>query len=148
VNNAGYGLIGGVEQVTIEQSRANFETNFFGTVALIQLVLPAMRRQHGGHIVNVSTIFAAGLSPPGIGYYIASKAALESVSQSLAVEAAPWGIRVTNFQPGPVMTELSREWGDRLSDAEDPRPTLSDELYDWISRGDSPAPQSPAEVAA
>jgi NAD(P)-dependent dehydrogenase (short-subunit alcohol dehydrogenase family) len=147
VNNAGYGLIGGVEQVRIEQSRANFEANFFGTVALIQLVLPVMRRQTGGHIVNVSTIFAAGLSPPAIGYYIATKAALESVCQSLAIEAAPSGIRVTNFQPGPVMTELSRQWGDRLPAGEDPRPTLSDELYDWISRGDGPAPQSPAEVA-
>ncbi|HEY2771710.1 MAG TPA: SDR family oxidoreductase [Solirubrobacteraceae bacterium] len=147
VNNAGYGLIGGVEQVRVEQSRANFEANFFGTVALIQFVLPVMRRHHGGHIVNVSTIFAAGLSPPAIGFYIATKAALEAVSQSLAIEAAPWEIRVTNFQPGPVMTELSREWGDRLSAGEDPRPTLSDELYDWIARGDAPAPQSPAEVA-
>jgi NAD(P)-dependent dehydrogenase (short-subunit alcohol dehydrogenase family) len=147
VNNAGYGLIGGVEQVRIEQSRANFEANFFGTVALIQLVLPLMRGQNGGHIVNVSTIFAAGLSPPAIGFYIATKAALESVVQSLAVEAAPWGISVTNFQPGPVMTELSRQWGDRLPEGEDPRPTLNDELYDWISRGDGPAPQSPAEVA-
>jgi NAD(P)-dependent dehydrogenase (short-subunit alcohol dehydrogenase family) len=147
VNNAGYGLIGGVEQVRIEQSRANFEANFFGTVALIQLALPVMRSQNGGHIVNVSTIFAAGLSPPAIGYYIATKAALESVSQSLAIEAAPWGVKVTNFQPGPVMTELSREWGDRLPADEDPRPTLSEELYDWIGRGDGPAPQSPAEVA-
>jgi NAD(P)-dependent dehydrogenase (short-subunit alcohol dehydrogenase family) len=147
VNNAGYGLIGGVEQVRIEQSRANFEANFFGTVALIQLVLPVMRRQNGGHIVNVSTIFAAGLSPPAIGYYIATKAALESVCQSLAIEGAPWGIQITNFQPGPVMTELSRQWGDRLPAGEDPRPTLSDELYDWIARGDGPAPQSPAEVA-
>jgi NAD(P)-dependent dehydrogenase (short-subunit alcohol dehydrogenase family) len=147
VNNAGYGLIGGVEQVRIEQSRANFEANFFGTVALIQIVLPVMRRQNGGHIVNLSTIFAAGLNPPAIGYYTATKAALESVSQSLAIEAAPWRIRVTNFQPGPVMTELSREWGDRLSPEDDPRPTLGDELYGWIARGDAPAPQSPEEVA-
>jgi NAD(P)-dependent dehydrogenase (short-subunit alcohol dehydrogenase family) len=107
-----------------------------------------MRRQRGGHIVNLSSVFAAGLCPPAIGYYIASKAALETVSQALAVEAAPWGVRVTNFQPGPVMTELSREWGDRLSGPEDPRPALSDELYDWVLGGEGPAAQSAADVAA
>lgn len=147
VNNAGWGLIGGVEQVALDRARANFETNFFGTVALIQAVLPAMRRQGGGHIVNVSTVFAAGLCPPAVGYYIASKAALETVCQALAVEAAPWGVWVTNFQPGPVMTDLSREWGDRLAPEDDPRPSLSDELYAWVGGGGAPTPQSPEEVA-
>jgi len=71
---------------------------------LIQELMPVMRRQSGGHIINVSTIFAAGLCPPAIGYCIASKAALESASQALAIEAAPWNVRVTNFQPGPVVT--------------------------------------------
>jgi NAD(P)-dependent dehydrogenase (short-subunit alcohol dehydrogenase family) len=147
VNNAGYGLIGGFEQVELDRVRANFETNFFGTVGLIQEVLPIMRRQGSGLIVNVSTVFAAALCPPAIGYYVASKAALETVCQALAVEAAPWGIRVVNFQPGPVMTELEREWGERLQGESDPRPSLSDELYDWVSEGGSPAAQSPAQVA-
>ncbi|HEX3736157.1 MAG TPA: SDR family oxidoreductase [Solirubrobacterales bacterium] len=148
VNNAGYGLIGGVEQVGLERARANFETNFFGTLGLVQEILPVMRRQGGGLIVNVSTIFAPALCPPALGYYIASKAALEKVSEALAVEAAPWGLRVVNFQPGPVMTDLEREWGARLDPAEDPRPTLGDELYDWVVDDVSPAGQSPAEVAA
>jgi hypothetical protein len=55
-------------------------------------------------------------------------------------------VRITNFQPGPVMTELEREWGNRLSPEEDPRPTLSDELYAWIQTDDAPAPQSPDEA--
>lgn len=148
VNNAGYGLIGGVEQVELDRARADFETNFFGTLGLVQEVLPIMRRQGGGLIVNVSTVFAAALSPPALGYYIATKAALESVCQALAVEAAPWGVRVVNFQPGPVMTELEREWGARLAGEADPRPTLVDELYDWVQGDRSPAMQSPAEVAA
>ncbi len=147
INNAGYGLIGGVEQVDLDRVRASFETNFFGAMGLVQAVLPVMRRQHQGHIVNVSTIFAAGLCLPSLGYYIASKAALESVAQALAVELAPWRIQVTNFQPGPVMTDLSREWGDRLKDR-DPRPRLSDELYDWVLGGHGPEPQPAAEVAA
>ncbi len=147
VNNAGYGLIGGVEQTDLAQVRENFETNLFGTVALIQAVLPAMRARRRGHIVNVTTIFAAALCLPAVGYYVATKAALESVGQALAVEAAPWNVRVTNFQPGPVMTELSRVWGARLTATDDPRPGLSDELYQWVLDGDGPAPQSPLQVA-
>jgi hypothetical protein len=114
---------------------------------LIQEVLPLMRRQRSGHIINVSTIFAAGLCPPAIGYYIASKAALESAAQALALELAPWHVRVTNFQAGPVMTDLSREWGERLEKAEDPRPSLSDELYKWVLGPDGPEPQSADQVA-
>ncbi len=147
INNAGYGLIGGVEQVDLDRVRAGFDTNFFGTMGLIQEVLPLMRRQRAGHIVNVSTIFAAGLCPPALGYYIASKAALETVAQAIAMEHAPWGIRVTNFQPGPVMTSLSREWGERLKGEEDPRPSLSDELYEWVLGPDGPDAQSAEEVA-
>jgi NAD(P)-dependent dehydrogenase (short-subunit alcohol dehydrogenase family) len=147
INNAGYGLIGGVEQVRIDRVRAEFETNLFATVALTQEVLPLMRRRRSGHVVNISTIFAAGLCLPAMGYYVASKAALETVAQALAVEVAPWNIRVTNFQPGPVLTELSREWGDRLPESEDPRPGLSDELYAWVLGGNGPEPQSPEAVA-
>jgi NAD(P)-dependent dehydrogenase (short-subunit alcohol dehydrogenase family) len=106
-----------------------------------------MRRHQRGHIINLSTTFAAGLCPPGLGYYIASKAALETVAQALAVELAPWQVRVTNFQPGPVMTELSRKWGERLKGDQDPRPRLSDELYDWVLKGGGPAAQSADEVA-
>jgi NAD(P)-dependent dehydrogenase (short-subunit alcohol dehydrogenase family) len=147
INNAGYGMIGGVEQVDLDRVRENFETNFFGTMALVQEVLPTMRRQRRGHVINVSTIFAAGLCLPALGYYIASKAALESVGQALAVELAPWNVRVTNFQPGPVMTDLSREWGERLKGEDDPRPGLSDELYQWVLSGAGPEPQSADEVA-
>lgn len=129
INNAGYGLIGGVEQVDLDSVRESFETNFFGTMALVQEVLPIMRRQRRGHVINVSTIFAAGLCVPALGYYIASKAALETVAQALAVEVAPSHVRVTNFQPGPVTTDLSREWGARLEGDEDPRFGLTDELY-------------------
>jgi NAD(P)-dependent dehydrogenase (short-subunit alcohol dehydrogenase family) len=147
VNNAGYGLIGGIEQVDLDRARANFETNFFGTMALIQEAAPIMRAQRSGHIVNISTIFAAGLCVPAVGYYCASKAALETACQALAVELAPWNVRITNYQPGPVMTELEREWGQRLPDGEDPRPTLSDELYAWVQSDAAPTPQSPEEVA-
>ncbi len=147
INNAGYGLIGGVEQVSLAQARALFETDLFGTLALTQEVLPVMRRQRSGHVVMISSVFVAGLCLPALGYYVGAKAALESVAQALAVEAAPSNVLVTNFQPGPVMTELERQWGDRLTGDDDPRPGLSDKLYEWVMNGPGPRPQSPAEVA-
>ena len=64
LNNAGYGLIGGIEQTTLEQARANVETNFLGTMALVQGILPGMRARRSGHVVNVSSVFVAGLCPP------------------------------------------------------------------------------------
>jgi NAD(P)-dependent dehydrogenase (short-subunit alcohol dehydrogenase family) len=147
INNAGYGLIGGVEQVEMDQARALFETDLFGTVALMHEVLPVMRRQQRGHVINVSSVFVAGLCLPALGYYAGAKAALESVGQALAVEVAPWNVRVTNFQPGPVLTELERQWGNRFSESDDPRPGLSDELYKWVLGSAGPEPQPPDAVA-
>jgi NAD(P)-dependent dehydrogenase (short-subunit alcohol dehydrogenase family) len=148
VNNAGYGIIGTIETVTLDQARANFETNFFGTMALVQALLPALRARNGGHIVNVSSIFVPGMSPPAIGFYIASKAALEAACQSLAIEGAASGIRVTNLQPGPVGTELERRYGERTPPGGDPRPDLTNALYAWIGDGDGPSAESPDLVAA
>jgi NAD(P)-dependent dehydrogenase (short-subunit alcohol dehydrogenase family) len=145
VNNAGYGVIGGVEQVDLAVARKSFETNVWGTMALVQEALPLLRRQGHGHIVLVSSCFIAGLPVMGMGYYVAAKAALETILQSLAVEAAPHGIRVTCWQPGPVMTELERVWGQRVPPGGDPRPTLSDELYAWVTAS-GPTPQQPEEA--
>jgi NAD(P)-dependent dehydrogenase (short-subunit alcohol dehydrogenase family) len=145
VNNAGFGLIGGIEQATLDEARAQFETNYFGTLGLIRQVLPRMRDQGGGHLLSVSTMFAPTLCPMGIGHYIASKAALETALEALAQEAAPWGIRVTTVQPGPVDTELSRQWS-RPED--DPRPGLIDELYGWIGSQPGIQMESSAAVGA
>lgn len=146
VNNAGYGVIGGIEQVDLAVAERSFTTNVWGTMALVQEALPRLRAQGAGHLILVSSCFVAGLPTLGMGYYLAAKAALEGIFQSLAVEAAPQGIRVSCFQPGPVMTELHRVWGDRVPPGGDPRPTISDELYAWVADG-GPAPQSPEEAA-
>jgi NAD(P)-dependent dehydrogenase (short-subunit alcohol dehydrogenase family) len=147
VNNAGYGVIGGVEQVPLDVARTSFETNVWGTMALVQESLPVLRQQGNGHLVLVSSCFVAGLPVMGMGYYLAAKAALETLFYSAAIEAAPSGVRVSCFQPGPVMTELERVWGDRIPEGGDPRPNLSDELYAWVSTS-GPAPQEPEEAAA
>ena len=103
VNNAGYGLIGAIEECSEEQTRRNFETNFFGTLNVIRAVLPIMRAQKSGHIVNISA--AAAISNyPGFGVYGAAKAAVESLSESLRAEVQPHGIKVTLVQPGPFRT--------------------------------------------
>lgn len=104
VNNAGYGQQGAIEAVSIDALRDQFETNLLGCVRMAQLVLPGMRRQGKGRIVNISSL--AGLvSTPGGGVYAASKHALEAVSDALRFEVRGFGIQVVLIEPGPVHTE-------------------------------------------
>jgi NAD(P)-dependent dehydrogenase (short-subunit alcohol dehydrogenase family) len=108
VNNAGYGLLGSVEETGDEVARALFDVNFFGAFDVLRAVVPRLRVQRSGHIVNVSSI--AGLDPnAGSGAYAASKAALAALSHALAAELAPLGVGVTVVSPGAFRTEfLSR----------------------------------------
>jgi NAD(P)-dependent dehydrogenase (short-subunit alcohol dehydrogenase family) len=104
VNNAGYGLEGAVEEVTFDQVRAQFEVNVFGAVSVIQAVLPFMRKRRAGHIVNITSM--GGLTAfPGVGIYNGSKFALEGISEALAKEVKPLGIKVTIVAPGSFRTE-------------------------------------------
>ena len=105
VNNAGYGLFGGVEEVTGEQLRAQFETNVFGALAVTRAVLPQLRRQGSGHLLQISSVAGQG-ALPGLGLYCASKWALEAFSQALAAEVAPLGIGVTIIEPGAFATDF------------------------------------------
>ncbi|MDQ3279096.1 MAG: SDR family oxidoreductase [Bacteroidota bacterium] len=105
VNNAGYGTIGAIEEFSLEEIRAQMETNFFGAIAVTKVCLPMLRQQGGGHIVQISS--QAGFrAAPGFGVYNASKFALEGFSEALAQEVAPFGIRVTIVEPGPFRTEF------------------------------------------
>ena len=105
VNNAGHGYSGAVEEGDEAEVRAMFDTNFFGLAAMVREVLPGMRGRKSGHIVNVSSI--GGLvGNLGSGYYNASKFAVEGLSQALALETAPLGIRVTLVEPGPFRTDF------------------------------------------
>ena len=104
VNNAGYGSFGALETVPIDEARAQFEVNVFGAARLIQLVLPTMRAQRSGRILNISSIGGVMYEPLG-SWYHATKFALEGLSDSLRVELAPFGIDVVLIQPGPIRTE-------------------------------------------
>lgn len=104
VNNAGYGLEGAIEEASLAEVRAQFEVNVFGAVAMIQAVLPSMRKRRAGHIVNISSI--GGLTTyPGVGIYNGSKFALEGISEALAKEVKPLGIKVTIIEPGAFRTD-------------------------------------------
>jgi len=105
VNNAGYGEHGVVEELRSEDIRAQFQTNVFGPIALIQALLPSFRAQRSGHILNVSSI-AGFRASPTIGAYSASKAALDAFSESLAVEVGPLGVRVHLIVPGYFPTNF------------------------------------------
>ena len=107
VNNAGYGLWGPVESLSMEELKAQFETNFFATVRMIKTVLPAMISRRSGTIINVSSV-AGGLGAPFNGAYAASKFALEGLSESLRVELWPFGVRVAVVEPGLFRTEFQK----------------------------------------
>jgi NAD(P)-dependent dehydrogenase (short-subunit alcohol dehydrogenase family) len=103
VNNAGYSQSGAVEAVPMEKVRAQFETNVFGLVRMCQLVLPGMRRQGYGRIVNISSM-GGKLTFPGAGYYHATKHAVEAISDALRFEVDGFGIKVSVIEPGLIRT--------------------------------------------
>ncbi|MFE3450799.1 SDR family oxidoreductase [Nonomuraea sp. NPDC059194] len=105
VNNAGTMSAGMVEEFTEAEARAQFEVNFFGALWVSQAVLPHLRAQGAGHIVQISSIAALG-GFPSTGLYSASKFALEGMSEALAMEAAAFGVKVTIVQPGGYWTDL------------------------------------------
>jgi NAD(P)-dependent dehydrogenase (short-subunit alcohol dehydrogenase family) len=104
VNNAGYGHEGLVEESSMEELRRQFDVNFFGAVAVIKAVLPAMRQRRSGFIVNVTSMGGI-ITLPGLGFYHASKFALEGLSESLGKEVKDFGIHVTAVEPGAFRTD-------------------------------------------
>jgi NAD(P)-dependent dehydrogenase (short-subunit alcohol dehydrogenase family) len=107
VNNAGVGLAGAVELVPMERIRAMFETNFYGAVRMMQATLPSMRERRRGTVVNVTSIMGH-MTLACHGYYSATKFALAAVSESLAMEMKPFGIKVAIIEPGVILTPI---WG-------------------------------------
>lgn len=110
VNNAGYAQGGFCEELSLEEYRRQFETNFFGVVAVTQAVLPAMRKQRSGKIINMSSI-SGRFGFPGLSAYVASKHALEGYSESLRLELKPFGIDVVLVEPGSYKTNIWQSVG-------------------------------------
>jgi NAD(P)-dependent dehydrogenase (short-subunit alcohol dehydrogenase family) len=118
VNNAGYGYLSAVEEGDDAEVRALFDTNFFGAVDMIKAVLPAMRAQGSGHIINVSSMTGIVTNPPNT-YYSCTKHALEALTEGLAKEVEPLGIKVCAIEPGAFQTDYitrSMHQADSLDD--------------------------------
>lgn len=114
VNNAGFGSYGALEEVPIDDARYQFEVNIFGLARLTQLVLPTMRAQGSGRIINVSSIGGKIYEPMG-SWYHATKFAVEGLSDSLRMELKPFGIQVVVIEPGAIRTEWSSIAADHLT---------------------------------
>lgn len=107
VNNAGYELAGALEETSMEEAKAQFETNFFGVLRMVNAVLSLMRQQKAGHIINISSL--AGLtSVPFTGVYSASKFALEGYTEALRQEVSPFNIKVSQIEAGFLKTTMSQ----------------------------------------
>lgn len=116
VNNAGYGSLGAIEDISIEEARHQFEVNLFGLGRMVQLVMPIMRKERCGKIVNISSM-GGRVSTPFGGWYYASKFAVEGFSNSLRMEAGHFGIDVILIEPGIVKSEWSNIAVDKLKEA-------------------------------
>lgn len=106
VNNAGYGLIGSLEELTDQEARENFDVNVFGSLNVIRNVMPYLRAQQSGHVINISSIGGFTGAFPGFGIYCATKFAVEGFSESLAAESNAFGINVTVVEPGYFRTDF------------------------------------------
>ena len=147
VNNAGYGLVGAVEEGSDEQIRRCMETNFFGPLNVIRAALPMLRAQGSAHIVNISA--AAAISNyAGFGIYGAAKGALEMMSESLRLELSPLGIRVTLVQPGPFRTDFINRSLDRAEGPVADYERSSGKFLRFLESMNGRQPGEPSKAAA
>ncbi|WP_118972937.1 SDR family NAD(P)-dependent oxidoreductase [Taibaiella koreensis] len=117
LNNAGFGLFGAVEETTEQQARDQFETNFFGLLWVTQAIIPVMREQQSGHIIQLSSVLGV-VTFPTLGIYNASKFAVEGLTESLVEEVAPFGIKVSLLEPNAFSTD----WGGASAVHTEPSP--------------------------
>ncbi len=146
VNNAGYGSIGAIEEFDEAQIRRQFETNFFGALNVIRAVLPQLREQRSGHILNVSSV-GGFVSFPSAGIYCSSKFALEAVSESLAGELAASGIKVTIVQPGAFRTSFKASALDVAANLKPEAYSSTTQFLGWLKDNDGKQPGDPRKAA-
>ncbi|HDR7243488.1 TPA: SDR family oxidoreductase [Bacillus mobilis] len=137
INNAGYANGGFVEEIPVEEYRKQFETNLFGAISITQLVLPYMRVQKSGKIINISSI-SGQVGFPGLSPYVSSKYALEGWSESLRLEVKPFGIDVALIEPGSYNTniwEVGKQLAKNQADTSSPYKEYMDKIQKHINSG-------------
>ncbi|TWF59050.1 SDR family NAD(P)-dependent oxidoreductase [Neorhizobium alkalisoli] len=147
-NNAGYGLLGAVEEATASEVEAIYATNVFGLLKVTRAVLPHMRRQRSGHILNFSSI-GGYFGYPGWGVYGSTKFAVEGISESLATEIKPFGIHVTIVEPGFFRTDFLHDNSLAISPATIPDyvGTPAGNMRDFAASANHAQPGDPAKLA-
>ncbi|AIW84886.1 short chain dehydrogenase family protein [Bacillus mycoides] len=148
INNAGYANGGFIEEIPVEDYRKQFETNLFGAISITQLVLPYMRKQKSGKIINISSI-SGKVGFPGLSPYVSSKYALEGWSESLRLEVKPFGIDVALLEPGSYNTniwEVGKQLAENQSDTTSPYKEYMDKIQKHINNG-SDTLGNPMDVA-
>jgi len=152
VNNAGYGLEGAFEELKMEEIRKQMDTNFFGLVELTQAVLPIMRNQKNGYIFNISSI-AGKRGIAGMSIYNASKFAVTGLSEALAQELEPFGIKVVAVAPGPYRTDwagrsLVKSENLKTLNPQSPYFELNQKVHTYMSQADGNQPGNPDQIAS
>jgi NAD(P)-dependent dehydrogenase (short-subunit alcohol dehydrogenase family) len=145
INNAGYGQIGAVEEVSEHDVRSQFETNVLGSLWTIQAVLPIMRQQNSGHIIQLSS--ALGLNTVTfMGLYSATKFAVEGLIETLAAEVADFGIKVSLLQPGPYATDFNGSDSLAISESIPVYDSMKKVFWDYANAGDSGNPAATVDA--
>jgi NAD(P)-dependent dehydrogenase (short-subunit alcohol dehydrogenase family) len=139
VNNAGYAVSGAIETLPMEDVRREFETNVFGYLQMAQAVLPGMRRERRGRIVNLSSV-AGRVTMPGAGAYAASKYAIEAISDAMRFEVRGFGIQVVVIEPGPIKTAFTETANAALQSDGPPGPYA--EYHEAVAKGDAETDES------
>ena len=145
VNNAGYPLVGTVEEASEAEVRALFETNFYGTLRVIKAALPLMRQQGSGHIVGVSSTLGI-ITMPLIGFYCTSKWAVEALHESLAQEVKGFGIKVTIIEPGAYATEFGSPASSGRSEGMEVYGPLRQRMFESMATMERGNPHATAEA--
>ncbi|QWT40219.1 SDR family NAD(P)-dependent oxidoreductase [Dickeya dadantii] len=145
LNNAGYALAGAIEEASLDEVKSEFDTNFFGSLRVIQAVLPVLRNQKSGHILGVSSV--AGLvAGPITGFYNASKWAVEALHESLANEVSSFGIKVTLIEPGAYATDFSSHSSLKIAGGMDAYAALRKQIFEQGSEMEFGDPQATVQA--
>ncbi len=145
LNNAGYSLVGTIEEASADEVRALYDTNIFGTLSVIQAALPLLRKQGGGHILGTSSSLGH-VTMPLIGYYCSSKWAFEAIHESLAIEVKPFGIKVTIIEPGAYATEFGSQASLKFAPGLDIYADLRAQIFEHLKNSERGDPNATPEA--
>jgi short-subunit dehydrogenase len=146
INNAGYGMFGPIEEISIKEIKEQFETNFFGTIRLIKAIVPIMRKQRNGTIVNISSMVGR-FGVPLNAAYVSSKFALEGLSESISFELEEFGIKVILVEPGVIQTDFFHNLKVKGNDTKSPYYKLMDKRIAFLKAAMKNSVSSSDQVA-